>query len=87
MLKIDWHHCRKSPNTVGFHFTEQVLRKVVAEGKRAISLHLKKASLYSKFKLLRGVPSWGSQHHALVGPEEGVVGEVGDFCCPRRSTL
>lgn len=56
MLKIDWLHPRRSPNVVGFHFAEQVLRKVDAAGKNAISLSLRKASLCSEFKLLKEVP-------------------------------
>jgi len=43
MLKTDWLHPRKSPNIAGFHFAEQVLRKVGAAGKSTISLSLKKA--------------------------------------------
>lgn len=57
MLRIDLLHSRKSPNAVGFHFTEQVLRKVDAAGKGTISLNLKKSSLCYQFKLLREVPS------------------------------
>lgn len=92
MLKIDWLHPRKSPNAVGFHFAEQVLRKVDAAGKNTISFSLKKASLCSEFKLLkevppRQVPAPQASTMLWLGAEKWAVGEWGDFCSPHRNTL